>query len=333
MGAGMMGWLLVFALGCLVSIVLMVLLRKMALRSRILMSKEIALVGGLGIGGSIVASLFLGIMIFRLDPSPIVPVMALSLTMLIFGVVDDIHEVSVLQKFLFQSVCAVLLIVVGVRTHIVYLGFWGNVILTFFWVLGVTNAFNLLDIIDGLCSGVALLAAGSFVVLSFLLAAPNMLLLSMALASAILGFWPFNFPPAKIYLGNSGSHFLGFVLATMTLMMSYTSSIERSVALVSPIIIFGLPLLDTAFLIYFRFKKGVLPFNKSNDHIALRLIDRGWTRKKALFFMLGLALLFSVCGIITAKADNVVGTSAVLFIVLVSSALLMALSKTEAHGR
>lgn len=325
-------YFLVFSSGLIVSLLLMILLRKLALRFKMLVSKEIALVGGIGVGVAVMISSLLGIIAFGVDPTRILAVVAASFVILIFGVLDDLREETVFRKFLLQVLCATLLIGSDIRTHIIYLNDFGNITITYIWILGITNAFNLLDTIDGLSSGVALIVTGAIVVISFLNADPVMQILSLGLAAAILGFWFFNLPPAKIYLGNSGSHFLGFIIAALTLMLQY-AMIETPAALVSPIIILWLALLETALLIYFRLKKGILPFNKSKDHIALRLIALGLTPQRALFLMLGLALFFSFCGIIISRSSNFIVLMIVLLVIVISFSLFRFVMKAEHNGQ
>jgi len=316
----MFKYLFVFITGFTLSFFLMVFLRKTFLKYRVFISKDMPLAGGIGIGAAFIFSSLVGIFAFRINPNQIYALDGISLLMLAFGLVDDLKELSVTKKFFVQFFCAVLLMVAGIKTHIVYLGFWGNGAVSLIWILGITNAFNLLDVVDGLASGVALIVSSALFVISVFNLDFNGMILSLALGAAVLGFFIFNFPPAKIYLGNSGSHFLGFNFAALALMLSY-ASLDRAVALLSPVVIFGLPLLDTIFLVYFRFKKGMIPFHKSNDHIVLKLMRLGLSGTESLFFMLGLALFFSLCGIIISKASNFIATITVFSVILANIGL------------
>ncbi len=314
------------------SLLLMVVLRRLAFRTRVLVSGEIALVGGIGIGGALVVSSVLGVIGFGIDPGRIMSVLGISLAMLAFGVMDDLKEASVVQKLLLQSVCAVVLILIDVRTHMIYLNDWGNALVTFLWIIGITNAFNLLDVIDGLSAGVALTVTGAIFALTFFYPDVNARILALGLFAVITGFGFFNFPPARIYLGNAGSHFLGFVLAALALMVSYARRGEP-VALLSPILLFWVPLLETAVLIYFRCSKRILPFNKSDDHMALRLVALGLTRKSALLVLLGLSLFAAVCGIILSQCDDWAGGLLILAVLLTSYIFFRVLMKAERNDR
>jgi len=129
-------------------------------------------------------------------------------------------------------------------------------------------------------------------------------------------------------MGNSGSHFLGFVLAAIALVISY-APLERKIALFSPLLILGLPIFDTAFLISMRIIKKSLPFKKSNDHLALRFLALGYSRKKTLLIMLTLCLFFSLCGILVSLVSNLSGITIIVFVGLVSLALTKKMSRVS----
>jgi len=251
--------------------------------------------------------------------------------MLIFGVIDDWKELSILAKFLVQTVAASLLIFFGVRTQIVYIGTLSNIIITLIWILGITNAFDHLDVIDGLAAGVAMMASLTFFIISSFNGQLNAAILSLALAAISLSFLFYNFPPAKIYMGNSGSHFLGFVLAAVALLISY-APLERKIALLSPLLILGLPIFDTAFLILMRLTKKDLPFKKSNDHLALRLLASGYSKKKTLSAMFGLCLFFCLSGIVVSRVSNLWGIGTVTLVILVNLIITIKMSKLTVDG-
>jgi UDP-GlcNAc:undecaprenyl-phosphate GlcNAc-1-phosphate transferase len=146
------------------------------------------------------------------------------------------------------------------------------------------------------------------------------------LLGPLFGFLFRNFPPAKVYMGNSGSHLLGFVLAGISIMISY-APLERRVALVTPLLILGLPILDTAFLIFMRISKKKLPFKKSNDHLPLRLLALGYSKRKALLTMFSLCLFFSICAIMVSRFSNFVGISIIIFVIVVSWLFTKKMSK------
>lgn len=302
------------------------LFKKLAVRYNLLIYKGIPLIGGMAMGLSFLIVSLSVFFVYRSLPQEALGIIITSLIMLIFGVIDDLRELSIPAKFLVQIIAISLLIFFGIRTRIVYIGNITNIIITFIWVLGITNAFNHLDVIDGLASGTTVIVSLAFFVISFLNGDIKTMILSLALAAAAFSFLIRNLPPARIYMGNSGSHFLGFILAAIALIISY-APLERKIALLSPLLILGLPIFDTAFLILMRIAKKSLPFKKSNDHLALRLLAIGYSKKKALLTMLSLCLFFSLCGILLSKVSNLFGIIIVAFVVLASLALSIKMSK------
>lgn len=268
--------------------------------------KDIPIVGGIGIGVSFIIVSLVIFFLLASKPPEILGIILSSLAILIFGVIDDWHELSVLTKFLTQIIATTLLILLGIRTQIMYLGNFLNVIITYIWVLAITNAFNHLDVLDGLAAGIAILVGLSFFMIASLNYQSTIAFLCMALTSATFGFFILNLPPARIYMGNCGSHFLGFTLGAIALAISY-APLERKMALISPLLILGFPLFDTAFLILIRLSKKKLPFKKSNDHLALRFLALGYSKKNTLWIMLALGLFFSFCGILVSQVNNTLG--------------------------
>jgi len=324
-------YFLIFLSGLVICILLIILLKKISSRFNILITQKIPLVGGFCVGLAFGFASLLGFFLFQGDLRTLFSVVGVAFVMLVFGLADDFRELSVIQKFFLQFICALLLPLAGIRTHIVFFGFWGNLLITVVWILGVTNSFNLLDISDGLSASVALIAGVSFFAISFIHYQFDVQILALSLCAALFGFLVFNLPPAKIYLGNSGSHFLGFILAMLALMVDY-APVDRPVALLSPIIILWLPLLDTAFLIYFRLRKGLIPFHKSDDHIALRFVTFGFTTKKVLVLMSALALFFASCGIAVSKASNLMGIIVTIFVLSASFGVFVGLHKLKKNG-
>lgn len=316
----MIRYLSIFLLGVFLSTFLISILKKMSARYKFLISKETPLVGGLGMGLCFILISLCGFAIFHSLSREVAGVIICSAVMLIFGIVDDYRELSVRAKFLAQLIAAGLLVSFGVRTQIVYAGNLLNIIITLIWIIGITNAFNHLDIMDGLASGSAFVISCAFFVISILNNDGRTAVLSLALIGPVFSLFLYNFPPAKVYMGNSGSHFLGFVLASIALMISY-APLERQISLLSPILILGFPILDTAFLIWMRVRKKSLPFKKSNDHLALRLLALNFSKKKTLWLMLSLCLFFCLCGILVSQISSYWG--AVAIIVLAALAILI----------
>ena len=311
-----------------VGVVFVFLLKNLTTRYKVLVPRGIPLIGGVVMGLSFIFTSLVSFLIYKGLSQEAKGIIIASFIMLIFGTVDDSRELSVLAKFLVQLIATSMLISFGINTQIVYIGNLANIIITFIWVLGVSNAFNHLDVIDGLAAGTAIIVSLAFFVIAILNGDIENAVLTLALSGAIFSFLIFNFPPAKVYMGNSGSHFLGFVLAAIALAISY-APLERKVALLTPLLILGFPIYDTVFLILMRLMKKNLPFKKSNDHLALRFLALGYSRKKALLTMLTLGLFFSFCGILVSQLSNLYGITIIVFVVLISLALSRKMSKVS----
>jgi len=307
------------------------LLRNLAVKYKILIPQGMPLVGGIAMGLSFVFTCLLWFSLHKGLSQEARGIIVTSFIMLIFGAIDDRRELSVLAKFLVQIIAISLLIFFGIRTQIVYIGNILNIIITFIWVLGISNAFNHLDIIDGLAAGTAIIVSLAFFIISFLHGDMETIILTLGLMGAVFSFLIYNFPPAKVYMGNSGSHFLGFTLATIALVISY-APLQRKIALFSPLLVLGFPIFDTAFLILMRIIKKSLPFKKSNDHLVLRFIALGYSKKRALLIMLVLSIFFSLCGILVSQVSNLFGTVIVIFVVLVSLLLINKMRKVVVYG-
>lgn len=297
-------------------VVLAILLKRLSLRRAFLVNKGIPCIGGLSMSISFfLAAAFIFIHSGKIDPLW-VNLFILSAAVAAFGAVDDLKNLSIKIKFFFQILVAVLLVRMGVRTQIMYLNDAFNIIVTIIWLLWVFNAFNLLDVMDGLAGGAAIIVCiGFFVVSQY--SAPLLATLSIILAASIFSFLIFNLPRAKVYMGNSGSYFLGFALGVISLLISYASK-DGVVALSAPLLILGFPILDTLFLVLMRLWRKKIPFQKSDDHICLRYLALGYSKKRALFLLLGLCLFFAISGAIVGRVSAIKGLAILVVVFIVS---------------
>jgi UDP-GlcNAc:undecaprenyl-phosphate GlcNAc-1-phosphate transferase len=188
---------------------------------------------------------------------------------LMVGLLDDFGAMSPAQKLLGQTLAALVLIKSGIYIKLEFIPLWLAIPLTVLWVLAVTNALNIIDILDGLAAGVATIAALSIAIANFMAERYAVSLLSVILAGAILGFLRYNFHPASIYLGDAGSLFIGFMLAALSMNAGYTRA--NLLAVISPVLILGIPLFDLTLVMWIRWKNGVPVMKGSPDHFALRL--------------------------------------------------------------
>ncbi len=176
-----------------------------------------------------------------------------------------------------------------------------------------------------------MIASLAFFVIAFLNGDIEIVILSLVLTVASLSCFIYNFPPAKIYMGNSGSHFLGFTLAAIALGISY-APMERKIALLSPLLILGFPIFDTAFLILMRVRKSRSIFKKSNDHLAWRFLHSGYSKKKALLLIIFLSLFFSLSGVCLSQASNATGIAIIVSVAIVSLLLTKKMGQISIDG-
>jgi len=313
-------YLFVFLGSFLVGLIVINILKKFSLNYTWLTLKGTPLIGGLGMGLSFIIISLLSLLMNRGLSRELIAIISTASIMLVFGLIDDWRELSVVAKFLVQILAASLLIFFGIRTQIVYIGNLPNIIITLIWILAITNAFNHLDVMDGVTAGVSVIISIAFFIISFLNGDIGSQILSLALIGSTLGFLTYNLPPAQIYMGNSGSHFLGFAQAAIALAISY-APMERKVALFSPLLILGFPIFDTAFLILVRLSKKKMPFKKSNDHMVLRFLALGYSKNKTLMIMLYWSSFFALCGIMVSQFSNVLGIITISIAVLASLVL------------
>lgn len=243
------------------------------------------------------------------------------------GLYDDLKGASPRLKLAVQIVVALAMWQAGVRIDRVDLPFLPmfdlgllSLPITVLWIVGITNAVNLIDGLDGLAAGMALFGILPMVVLAVSKGNLVLALVGCCLAGAVLGFLVYNFHPAKIFMGDTGSMFLGFVLATVSIAVGHKGRV--AVALVTPVLALGLPLLDTLLAIARRAWMGQSLFVGDKQHIHHRLMATGMSHRRTVLVMYGFAALFALLGI--AVHFNRDQDSALLFVLtmLVAGVLL-----------
>lgn len=323
-------YLFMLLIGFFLGIVFIVLFRNISLKHNILTSKDIPHIGGISMGFAFFFASLAALFVNIVEKEVILGILLPSIVMLVFGIIDDKKELSVGQKFFTQGVAAALLILFGIKTEIVYIGKLANIIITFIWIIGITNAFNHLDIMDGLAAGIVIIVAGAFLATAVFSRDVTIAFLSSALVGIVFSFLILNLPPARIYMGNSGSHFLGFILSAIALAINY-ASLEKKTALLTPIFILGFPIFDTAFIMLMRKRKGKSVLMKSNDHIALRLLKLGYSKSKALLLILLLALFFTLNGIALSRVSHFIGFIIIGVVALAVLLLTVKMSKVVVY--
>ena len=234
--------------------------------------------------------------------------------LLIVGLFDDLKALNPWIKFFFQIVATYVLIKSGIIINLIFLPLWLNHFLSFLYILTLINAFNFIDIIDGFAASIGLLSAITIFIISLYTQHFIISILSLSLAASLLGFLKFNWQPAKIYLGDAGSMFLGLVIGALTLMGSYT--LYNDLAFFSAFLIPAIPLFDLVFVVILRILKGRHPFIGSPDHFALRLQKKfRLNSARTVSFIIVLQLILSTLVIInfyTNPTITIVSTVAIL---------------------
>jgi len=227
-------------------------------------------------------------LVFVLDRALLGVLLAATLAALL-GLMDDFGAMRWSVKLAGQGIIIVTLLNADVRLQVEALPLWANVGLTVAWMVGVINAVNFLDIMDGLAVTACTVASGFLAVVAFMTGEAAMASLAACLLGALLGYMRNSFPPARIFLGDCGSLFLGTTLGALALALDYSGS--NPWAIVAPVLILGVPLFEFAFTICVRILRGRRPWQGSPDHVALRLRRMGRTIPEILALVAAVGIL------------------------------------------
>ena len=218
------------------------------------------------------------------------------------GLIDDFGVLTPKPKVLGQVVAVFVLLKAGVMVELVFLPWWARYAITILWLVGLSNAFNLMDIMDGLASGVGVIAAGFLLLVAVLNERWVVAAFTVALIGALLGFLRFNFHPATIYLGDCGSLFLGLTLGALAMVMDYTA--HNDLGFLAPLYILALPIIDTGYVTLLRLRAGRKIYHGSPDHFPLRLRKRlGGRTVSAVVITYSAALAFGGLGVAVMFLD------------------------------
>ncbi|MDH7577571.1 MAG: MraY family glycosyltransferase [Bacillota bacterium] len=279
--------------------------------------------GGLGICLGFTAAVLLGVPLTRQIQGLLIGGMAI----LLLGLVDDWRGLSAWAKLAGQVAAACILVAFGITVDFVtnplggmiYLGAF-SIPVTIAWVVGITNALNLVDGLDGLAAGVAAVSAGTVAVVAFGEGEAVVACCALLLAAAALGFLPHNFHPAKIFMGDGGSMFLGFMLASLAV-LGLTKS-ATAFSLILPILILGIPIFDMIFAIIRRILRGQHIFAADRDHLHHRLLDLGLSHRQTVLVIYGVNFLLGGSAVLLTCLTTDQGV--VVLFILIASVLLAA---------
>ena len=231
-------------------------------------------------------------------------VLGLALVFAAMGLIDDLRGLSPVLRFVVGLGLATVLVSYGVVLESP-LPDWLDMIISVVWILGMTNAFNLLDNIDGLAAGTAAIAAGAFFVIAILNDQQYSALLAIGLAGAMLGFLRSNFAPATIYMGDAGSLFIGFMMAYLGLKMR--TNIAEIPQLFAPVLVLGVAVLDTTVVVVSRLRRGLSPFTGGQDHLSHRFLRLGLSVRRSVTVLLVATFALGVLAVGLSDAPAGVG--------------------------
>jgi len=252
------------------------------------------------LGGLAVFAGFMAIsVIFYGFDTRVLGIMAGGSIILLLGILDDKYDLPARYKLLGQIAAAAVVVTTGTVIRFVdnpfdgYIGLGAFAIpLTILWIVGITNALNLIDGLDGLASGISLIALATFTIMAYRTDQVVVAMLTLALAGAVLGFLRYNFHPASIFLGDSGAMFLGFMIASLAVMGLLKS--VTAITVITPVLVLAVPIFDTAFAMLRRFFNGKPIMNADQGHLHHRLLAFGLSHRQVVLVIYGFSIVSSL---------------------------------------
>lgn len=303
-----MKYIIIFLSSLILSLILTPIVKKVTTRLGIVnMPKDtrwkhepVALMGGI----SIFVSFVLAILLITEPKKEIFVILAGGGAIFVLGFLDDLRGTNPKFKFAFQIVVAFAVAYLGVVSKFTpYV--WLEVSLTVLWIVGLSNAINFLDNMDGLSSGIVIIAASSIMGLSLLKGRTDVALLCLALVGACLGFLRYNFNPAKIFMGDCGSLFLGYMLAMLAVLGGWQHNSSAISTFLSSVLVLGVAIFDTTLVTILRLVHGKMPWHGGKDHSSHRLVSiLGGSEKRAVLVLYGIGILAGGLGLIVAELSS-----------------------------
>jgi UDP-GlcNAc:undecaprenyl-phosphate GlcNAc-1-phosphate transferase len=257
--------------------------------------------GGIAMYGAVIVALLVFGERFRVDQ--LVSILLGATWVSFLGVWDDRWGLRPTLKFTGQVVAAIILIVTGVQVQFLPSNVL-NWMVTAVWVVGLTNAINFLDNMDGLSGGIAAIASAFFLLMAAQSGQYLVGGLSAALLGASVGFLVYNFNPASIFMGDTGSLFLGFMLAALGIKLRFPGNTDVVTWMV-PVIVLGVPIFDTTLVVFSRLRRGLHPVTPGKDHTSHRLVRMGFTQREAVMALYLVGGALGMIGVFVTQADLV----------------------------
>ena len=325
----MLLYILTFVFSFILSLYLTPVMRRAALQFGIVdqpdgklkkHKKPMPYLGGIAIYLSFLLALAFS---FKLDQEVLGLLLAGTIVLLL-GFIDDLGFLKTWGKFVGQLIAVLVLVKSGIFIKLVFLPTYVCIPLTFLWLVGIMNAFNIIDVMDGLTAGVAFFASVAFFFVALLNGRIMIAIVAITLAGSLLGFLRYNFHPARIYMGDAGSMFLGLMIGAMAMIGSYTE--KNFLGFLAPLVILGIPIFDTLQVMVARWYKGIPFYRGSPDHYALRLQATGLSVRGVTWLSYGTAAILGGIGILIMHASalyHVVTVVGLLALVGLISILLL----------
>lgn len=249
-----------------------------------------------------------------------------SVIIVVMGIIDDITPLRASLKFVIQILAALIPVYYGVQITCIsnpnlfsdnpYWNFgWLSIPITVIWIVGLTNAVNLIDGLDGLAIGVSSISALTMLAIAILVAEPQVAVIMAALVGACIGFMPYNMNPAKIFMGDTGSTFLGYILACITIQGLF--KFYAVISFVVPFLILGLPIFDTMFAIIRRISHGQNPMAPDRSHVHHRLIDMGLNQKQAVAVLYVISAILGLSAVVLATSGEIKAILCLMALIIV----------------
>ncbi len=222
-----------------------------------------------------------------------------ALGMVVLGWLDDKHELKAAPKFGGQLLVAMVVAAAGIRVTLFVPNMFFSYGITILWILTVTNAFNFMDNMNGLCAGLGVIGAGLFAVLAATHGQYLVGLIAAVGCGALLGFLPYNFPRGSVFLGDAGSHLVGYLLAVLAILPHfYTSKHPHPWAVLKPLLVLAVPLADLVWVVILRWRRGQPFYIGDTNHLSHRLARSGLSRVQSVMLIWLLAALIGAIGLL-----------------------------------
>ncbi len=259
-----------------------------------------------------------------------------ALFIIVLGIFDDIYQLSAKIKLVVQILSAVIVVYTGTTVTFVSIEFLDRVqylspVITVIWIVGLTNAVNILDGVDGLAAGVTAICSSCLFVLCIISGSPLAVIFTASLAGSCLGFLPRNFSPAELFMGDTGSTFLGYVLAVSSIIGLFKGYAILSIVIA--VFSMALPIVDTTFAMLRRFFNGKPIMQADRGHLHHRLVDRGYSHKKTVLILYSISAVSGIIAILLSVQSFESVLVMIVFLIILMSMIFVYRSRLAQRNK